>query len=257
MWDKGRHFLLQRLFLSLTAVCCMLPLLFLLLGSLRWEGGVSLAQYEEVLLYTRQFFIWFWNAVYSTAMILLIHLPVSVLAGYAFSQFSFPGKRPLFFLYLILMLLPFQATVVPQYLTLNALSLLDTRWAVILPNAVSAFGAFLMAQYMMSIDPEIIQAARLDGVGSLGLLWRVILPLCRPAVVSLAVLQFFSCWSLIDQPLLFLRREELLPLSLELTSQTFGASAMAAGVIYAVPPILAYLYCQRALEQGICLSSYK
>lgn len=257
MWTKGKKFFFQCIFLSAAAICCTLPLLFLARNSFLQDGMVSLRKFEQILLYDRRFYVWFWNSFGYTAAILLGNIPVSILAAYGFSQFRFPGQNLLFSLYILLMLLPFQATALPQYLTLRALNLLDTRWAVILPGVFSAFGVFLLTQFMREIDSEILQAAQLDGAGRLSILWHILLPICKPAVVSLAVLQLLSNWSLIDQPLLFLRREQILPLSLELSSHTFGESAFAAGVLFAVLPVTAYLFCSDALEQGICLGSVK
>ena len=251
MWKKGVRFRLQKLGLNLLAACCLLPVIFLLANSLCVGGTVSLTQYEDILLYQRPFYVWFWNSAAYTASTLAVSLPVSVLAGYGFSQFSFPGRNFLLGFYVLLMLMPFQATVVSQYLTLNALGLLDTPWAVIWPNAFQTFGVFMMTQFMASIDRELLQAARLDGAGHGTLFFRIVLPLCRPAVFSLLLLQFLACWSLIDQPLLFLKNGALYPLALELNSQTFGSSAYAAGAIYAVPPVLAYGLCRKYLTQGV------
>lgn len=255
MWGKGKRLWFQRVLLSLIALCCLLPMVYLLWGSLAGRGGVS--QYERVLLDSREFYTWLWNSAGYTALILLLHIPISILAAYGLSQFRFPGRNALFFLYMLLMLLPFQATSVQQYLTLDALSILDTGKAVVLPCAYSAFGTFLLTQFMRSIDGEILEAARLDGVGNLSMLRHIILPLCKPAVVSVLVLQFISFWSMVDQPVLFLRSEQLMPLSVKLSGQSFGWAASAAGVIYAAAPVLVYLYCQDALEQGINLSSIK
>ena len=185
-------------------------------------------------MYQRPFYVWFWNSAAYTASTLAVSLPVSVLAGYGFSQFSFPGRNFLLGFYVLLMLMPFQATVVSQYLTLNALGLLDTPWAVIWPNAFQTFGVFMMTQFMASIDRELLQAARLDGAGHGTLFFRIVLPLCRPAVFSL-----------------FLKNGALYPLARELNSQTFGSSAYAAGAIYAVPPVLAYGLCRKYLTQGV------
>lgn len=257
MWDKGTHFNIQRAVLTLAAVCCLAPVAYLLFGSLRSGGGFSLSQFEDILLGTKEYFVWFWNSFKYTLAILVLGIPVSVLAAYGFSQYRFRGKDALFFLYMLLMLLPFQATAVSQYLTARTLGIVDTPWAVILPCAYGSFGTFLLTQFMRGIDGEILEAARIDGAGSLRILLRVVLPLCRPAVASLFILQLISCWSMVDQPLLFMRSEELLPLSLRLNGASFGQSAFAAGVVYAVLPALAYLYCQDALERGISLSSVK
>lgn len=257
MWNKGLRFAGQRVVVSVAAVLCLIPAVYLLLGSVRTGGSLSLGQYEEILLYRKEFFAWFWNSVCYTAGILALCVPVAVLAGYGLSQYRFPGRGGLLFLYTLLMLLPFQATVVAQYLTLRSLNLLDTRPAIILPCAFGAFGAFLLTQFMRGLDPEILEAARLDGAGWARILVHIICPLCKPAIVSLVALQSISCWSMVDQPVVFLRSEALLPLSQKLSGQTFGASAFAAGILYAVAPMLIYLSCQKALEEGISLTSIK
>ena len=182
-------------------------------------------------------------------------MPVAVLAAYGLSLHRFPGRNALLFLYTLLMLLPFQATVVAQYLTLRALGLLDTPAAIILPCAFGAFGAFLLTQFMRGLDGEILEAARLDGAGWGKILLHIVCPLCKPAILSLVTLQAISCWSMVDQPVVFLRSEALLPLSQRLSGQTFGGAAFAAGILYAVVPMLLYLCCQKALEEGISLTS--
>lgn len=257
MWDKGIRFALQRAAVSAAAIACLVPAGWLLMGSLRAEGTFSLAQYEEILLYTKEFFVWFWNSAGYTAGILALCVPAAVLAACGLSQHRFPGRDGLLFLYTLLMLLPFQATVVAQYLTLRFLGLLDTPAAIVLPCAFGAFGTFLLTQFMRGLDSEILEAARLDGGGWANILIHIICPLCRPAILSLAVLQAISSWSMVDQPVVFLRSEALLPLSQRLSGQTFGTSAFAAGVLYAVTPMLLYLCCQKALEEGISLTSIK
>lgn len=135
MWNKGIRFTTQRVFLSAMAILCIIPMAFLVRDSLSLFGKFTLSQYEDILLYQKEFHLWFWNSVIYTVVILVIQIPVSVLAAYGFTQYEFPGKKMLFSLYILALLLPFQATVVSQYLTLDAMHLLDTRLAVILPNA--------------------------------------------------------------------------------------------------------------------------
>lgn len=257
MWSRGVSFKLQRFLLSVAAICCLLPTFFLIIKAFSANGHFSLQHFEAVLLYDWRFYVWLGNSVFYTATILLIHIPVSALAAYWFSQYYFRGRKALFFLYVLLMLLPFQSTVVSQYITLNAIGLLNTHWAVILPNAFGAFGVFLLTQFMRNIDRDILQAAHLDGANAGTTLQYIILPMCKPAIAALIVLQAISCWSLIDQPLLFLRSEDLLPLALELGSSVFGKDVFAAGVIFSVPPVLIYLFSREALEEGICLSNLK
>ena len=257
MWNKALGWQVQRAAVSAAAVACLVPAGVLLFGSLRADGCFSLRQYEEILLGSKEFFTWFWNSAGYTAGILTLCVPVAVLAAYGLSLHRFPGRNALLFLYTLLMLLPFQATVVAQYLTLRALGLLDTPAAIILPCAFGAFGAFLLTQFMRGLDGEILEAARLDGAGCGRILLHIVCPLCKPAILSLVTLQAISCWSMVDQPVVFLRSEALLPLSQRLSGQTFGASAFAAGILYAVVPMLLYLCCQKALEEGISLTSIK
>lgn len=257
MWDRGFKFHLQRLLLSVAAICCFLPVLFLFARACMIGERFTLRLFESVLLYDWRFYVWLGNSVFYTATILIINIPVSIFAAYGFSQHRFRGRKLLYFSYVLLMLLPFQATVVAQYITLDSLGLLNTRWAVILPNAFSAFGVFFLTQFMRGIDPEILQAAELDGASKREILWFIILPMCKSAIAALVVLQAISCWSLIDQPLLFLRSEELLPLALELSNSVFGEKAFAAGAVFAIPSILVYLFARESLEQGICLSNVK
>lgn len=257
MWNKGFRYTAQRTLVSLIAVCCLIPAGCLLAASVRDRGTFSMRQYEDILLYTKEFFTWFWNSVLYTAAILALCVPIALLAAFGLTQYRFRGRNGLLFLYTLLMLLPFQATVVAQHLLLDALGLLDTRWAIILPFAFGAFGTFLLTQFLRGLDREIIEAARLDGADWFQTLTWIVEPMCRPAIVSLVVLQFISCWSMVDQPVVFLRSENLLPLSQRLSGQAFGSSASAAGILYAVIPMLVYFCCQKALEDGISLSSIK
>ena len=126
MWNKGLGWRLQRAAVSAAAVACLIPAGVLLVGSLRAGEKASLGQYEKILLGSKEFFTWFWNSAGYTAGILALCVPVAVLAAYGLSLHRFPGRNALLFLYTLLMLLPFQATVVAQYLTLRALGLLDT-----------------------------------------------------------------------------------------------------------------------------------
>ena len=251
MWNKGLGWKIQRAAVSAAAVACLVPAGVLLFGSLRVNGRFSLRQYEEILLGSKEFFAWFWNSAGYTAGILAL----CVLAAYGLSLHRFPGRNALLFLYTLLMLLPFQATVVAQYLTLRSLGLLDPPAAIILPCAFGAFGTFLLTQFMRGLDGEILEAARLDGAGGGRILLHIVCPLCKPAILSLVTLQAISCWSMVDQPVVFLRSEALLPLSQRLSGQTFGGAAFAAAILYAVVPMLLYLCCQKALEEGISLTS--
>lgn len=212
--------------------------------------------YEKILLLDSEIYTYFWNSVRYTAIILLFALPVSLLAGYGFARFRYRGRNALFVFYIVLMILPFQATLVPQYLTLKALGLLDTRAAVILPNVFGAFGAVLMTQYMQGIDSDLLDAGRIDGLSGFWLFLRLVVPLCKPAASAYLVLAFIDNWNMIEQPNIFLRNIELYPLSLRLFSlQADGV--LAGGIVFAVLPVLIFGYQREAMVEGISLGSIK
>lgn len=216
----------------------------------------TLYPYEKILLMDSEFYVYFWNSVKYTAFILLFALPVNLLAGYGFACFKFRGRNALFVLYIVLMLLPFQATLVPQYLTLKTLGLLNTGAAVVLPNVFGAFGTVLMTQYMEGLDRELLDAGRVDGLSGFRLFVRLVVPLCRPAVSAYFVLAFIDSWNMIEQPNIFLRDAELYPLSLRLFSlQSDGV--LAGGIVFAILPLLIFCYRREAMVEGISLGTIK
>ena len=258
--------LIAKVIVGLAALFCLFPFAVTLLGSFLPKGmpltlgrelfqSATLDQYEELLLRSPQYLMWFWNSVKIAVLTLLIAIPLSLMAAYGFSQFTFPGRDALFFLYIIVMLMPFQATLVPQYITLNSLNLLDTLQAVILPNGFSAFGAFLMTQFMRGIDREILDAAQVDGVSDVGSFFYIVVPMSRTAISALSVLLFIESWSMIEQPMIFLTDQAKLPLSLYLGN--LSSSLLAGGVVFFVLPLLVYLLSYDDLVEGIGHSGIK
>ena len=244
----------KRLFLWPVALCCLLPFALMLIGSLRVGGQVSAAQYSAALLQSPRFFRAFWNSVLYTAVILAVNLPISLLAAYGFSRFRFRGREALFWLYIVMMLMPFQATVVPQYLTLKWIGVIRTPWAVVLPNMFATFGTFLMTQYMRGFDGALYEAAQIDNMGGFRMFTRLVLPICRPVISALCVLSFVNYWSLVEQPTVFLERTATQPLSLRLGSPEFAPFAFAGGVLFSILPLLLYWYSYEDLQAGISLT---
>ena len=164
--------------------------------------------------------------------------------------------------YMILMLLPFQVTMVPNYLVLNKLGLLDTHWALILPGCFSAFTVFIMARGFDAVPMVLLEAAALDGAGPFRTFWHVGLPLGMPGILSAMVLAFLEGWNAIEQPMTFLKDPSRWPLSLYLASfndangQTL-ATAMAASLIMLAPAVLIFRFGQQYLELGIQASGLK
>lgn len=219
----------------------------------------TLRPYIELLLDSPQFFVMFWNSVKLTLCILAGQFLVAVPAAWGFAQYRFPFKNFLFTLYVVLMLMPFQVMMVSSYLVLDRFSLLDTHAAIILPAVFSTFPVFIMHRFFCSIPNAVIESAALDGANKLQIFLYMGVPLGAPGILSALVLGFLEYWSLIEQPLTFLRNKTLWPLSLYLPNITANKAglALAASVVMLIPAILVFLYGQSYLEQGIIAASVK
>lgn len=182
-----------------------------------------------------------------------------MLAAYAFSQLRFRLREPLFFAYIVVMLMPFQVTLVPNYIMANSLGLLNSEWSIILPGMFNAFGVFLMRQFMQVVPYSYIEAARMDGAGHLRILLTIVLPMCRSGIAALAVLAFIDNWNMVEQPLIFLKDAIKQPLSVYLAyiSEDDIGLAFAASVIYMLPAILLMLHAEKELVEGVQLSGVK
>ena len=214
----------------------------------------------ELLLDSPQFFVMFWNSCIQVIPVLLGQLVIAVPAAWGFARFEFKGKRILFTLYIILMVLPFQVTMVSSYLVLFRLKLVGTHLAVILPNIFSTFPVFILVKFFKEIPQSLIEAAKLDGAGEAGIFTRVGIPMGASGILSIIILGFLEYWNAIEQPLTFLARtKELWPLPLYLPEITAGRAgvAFAASSIMMIPALLLFLYGQKYLEQGIAASGLK
>ncbi len=213
----------------------------------------TLKSLVQVLLDSPEFFTMFWNSVTITAGILLGQFAIAVPAAWGLAKLHLPGK--LGNLYMVLMLLPFQVLMYPEYLVLKSLGLLNTLWAVILPGVFSAYPVFLLTRFFAAIPEEILEAARLDGAGEWQIFRYIALPLGLPGLLSVGILSFLDAWNLIEQPMTFLKNRALWPLSLFLpeTTLTDAGLGFAAALLMLIPALLLFGLCQDALEQGIAL----
>ncbi|RRJ67782.1 carbohydrate ABC transporter permease [Paenibacillus oralis] len=227
---------------------------------LKWiPDWVSLEQYKTLLFDRLQFLIMFWNSVLLVVPIVLGQVAVAAMAAFAFSQFSFLGRDSLFFLYIITMLMPFQVTLVPNYLAMDWLGLLDSRLSIILPGIFSAFGVFLVRQFMIGIPRTYLEAAQMDGAGYWTIFTRIIIPMSKPGIAALTILVFIDYWNMVEQPLIFLHDAYMRPLSIYLAQINEGefGLAFAAAVLYMLPMLFIFLYAENDLIEGIQLSGVK
>lgn len=219
----------------------------------------TLKSLVEVLLDSPGFFTMFWNSVEISACILAGQLLVDVSAAWALARFPLKGKKMILSLYIVLMLMPFQVLMFPQYLVLKDLGLLDTLGAVVLPAVFSTFPVFILHRFFKAIPQEILEAARLDGAGEFRIFCQIGIPMGAPGILSVCILTFLDSWNMIEQPMTYLKRKSLWPLSLFLPE--IGMAEMgvgfAAALLMLIPALLLFLSCQEYLEQGIAMSGGK
>ena len=218
---------------------------------------VSFSQYSTVLLKSPEYLIKFWNSVFYVLPIVVFQLVVAAGASYSFARADTRFRSIVFFAYIILMLMPYQVTLVPNYLVINEMNLLNTRWAIILPGIFAPFSVFILTKFMKRIPSAIIEAAKLDGAGEWQIFSKIYMPMCRATLYSVAILVFIDYWNMVEQPLILLTDSELYPLSVFLSKINEGDTgvALAIAVIYMVPPVLLFLYSEDYLIDGIAYSA--
>lgn len=253
----------KRSFLVLALCAVILPVVYDVIFSLWGYGSVSgeirqlsLMSYYEVFLERPDFLVKFWKSLFLTGTIVVGQVIVSLLAGYGFSQYRFPGKEVLFFLVIVMMIMPYQVTLVSNYVVINFLNLQDTYWALILPGIFSPFGVFLMRQAFDYSIKECREAAMVDGAGSIRILHSIMLPQCRNIIASLIVLSFIDNWNMVEQPIVYLRNPYNYPLSVFLSQINGGDIGVrcACGMLALLPVLLLFLYFSDDLVEGISIS---
>ncbi len=219
----------------------------------------TLRPYVELLLDSPDFFVMFWNSVKQVFSILIGQTAVGTMAAWAFARYEFRGRKPLFIMYMILMIMPFQVTMVSSYLVLSKLALLDTHLALILPGIFSTFPVFIMEKFFRSIPKEVFEAAQVDGAGELASFLMIGIPLGSPGIVSALILNFLEYWNAMEAPMTFLKTKSKLPLSLylpEITTDQMSASFVAS-VVMMIPAVLGFLWGREYLQKGIEASGLK
>lgn len=281
-WKRARPFAF--ILLSIIAIIMLVPIVFTFLYSFfpmseisaylkgrnnydaaKWmdvlfsPSQVSLRQYYKIMIEEPQYLKLFVNSAIYGGAILLGQAVVIPLTAYGLSRFRFKGRDALFFLVLVLMLLPFQVTMAPSVMTLRILGLLNTPWAVILPMWFSPFYLFLVRQFMLGLPNELIEAGQVDGAGTLRCLVQVVLPVCRPIVGASVALSFADSWNMVEQPLIYITNQSKQPLSVMFNQISTDSAniAFAGAALYLLPMLLVYLYFQDDILLGVQLSELK
>lgn len=278
-----KYFSIRKIILIILSLTIWVPMLMLIGGSFMGAGEFAenlspvlsgadgmakwpiipqyptLRSYIELLLDSPGFFVMFWNSCLLVFPILLGQLLVAVPAAWGFAKYNFRGRKLLFTLYIALMLMPFQVTMVSNYFILDKLNLLDTRYAIILPGIFSTFPVFIIYRFFKAIPKTLMEAAAIDGAGELRIFVYIGLPMGSPGIMSAIVLSFLEYWNILEQPLTFLKDKSLWPLSLYLPNIVAdkGGLYLAASVVMLLPSLLIFLLGQKYLEKGIRASGLK
>jgi multiple sugar transport system permease protein len=257
--------------LGIGTTLVLLPLLIVIMTSLLPTGSATGAfwpkqgwsgdNYRQAWLGGR-FLLAFANSTFVALSVTGLQVITSALAGYALARLQFWGRQTVLLIALATLVIPFQLLVIPVFLVLKSAHLLNTYGALILPTAANGFGIVLMRQFFMTIPVEIEEAALLDGATRWQMLWQVLLPLTRPAVVTLFLFTFIGEWNDLFKPLVFTTKPELITVQLTLANfqEQFTNNwplMMAAVVISSLPIVLLCILGQRQLVRGIATTGVK
>lgn len=270
---------LSYFFLSVGAIIMIYPFVWMLNTSLApqesiWEikehwwqywipMSFNFANYEQVLnLKFLPFVQAYVNSLLVSGLTTIGVVFTSSLAGYAFARLNFPGRERIFYAYLGTMMIPGAVTMIPVFILLEKMHLIDTYWAVILPAMFTAYGTFMLRQFFMTLPKDLEDAAKIDGCSLFGIYRRIILPLSMPALATLGTFTFMGSWMSFMWPLIVLNSKEkyTLPVLLSFFQSQYNTNytmLMAASMMYVLPIIVVFLVCQRFFVEGIKLSGIK
>jgi multiple sugar transport system permease protein len=208
------------------------------------------------------FWLFFLNSLKISALVVAAQLVTSSMAGFAFARLRFRGRETIFFFYLATMMIPAQVTIIPNFLLMGTLGLVNTHQSLILPVLVSAFGTFLMRQFFITVPPALEEAAKIDGCTPFGVYWRVFLPLSTPMTATLAIFVLMGIWNDYYNPLIYITTVEkmTLPLGLALMQGMYSTDwtvLMAGTTLSLLPIITAFLFAQDLFVKGVMLSGVK
>lgn len=273
---RAPRFRPQRVLVLALLYALLIVFAIIAVGPFLWLVSTSLKSGQNILSYPPQLLpdppsfgsyrdVWnaqnmprfLWNTSVITFWGVLANLALSATSGYALARIRFPGRDVVFFLIVSTLVLPNTLNIVVNFITLARMGLVDTFIGVVLPNAITVFNVFLLRQAFLSIPRELEDAARVDGATEIILWWRVMLPLVRPALLTVTILEFVAMWNIYQWPLIILSDQDKFPLSVAIARLTVGELALnfgniaAATVISMIPVILIFLILQRYFIEGL------
>ena len=240
---------------TVLALIFILPVAATAVMSFTPEGSPSLQGYTDLLFDCFVFYPMFWNSLLYAVAITLVQLLIIIPCAFGFSQSKFRGKGALFVFYIILMMMPLQVTILPNYIGLRDMGLIDHPLGIILPMIFSPFGVVVMHQYMKNIDNSVIEATRLETNSIFRVIFTSVIPQLRVCIFAVVLFVFADCWNMVEQSMLFLKDDSLKTLSVFITNaQDYeGMVLFPAAVIFLIPVLILYLFFNENLEKGLTL----
>jgi multiple sugar transport system permease protein len=251
----------------------LVPFLWMVSTSLKPEEGIFSIppqiipwpvtfEYYKDLFEKIKFFVFFGNSLFVALSITGLNLILNSLAAYAFAKHKFPGREKIFTLLLLTMMVPGQVSMMPVFLILKSLHLLNTFTGLIIPGSTSVFGIFLMRQFMKGIPNEILESARMDGCGEFRILWSIVLPLCRPALATMTIFTFMGAWNEFLWPLIIMTKESKYTLPVALANlngqqNTEWGLLMAGSLVVILPILIMFIMMQKYFVKGMVFSGLK
>ena len=275
--------IISYIILSLLSVVVLMPVVFMICGSLMGKSEIlnsfgnlitndntdsnfhiipnqiTLMGYADVFLLDPSYLMKFWSSIFISVTIVVGQVIISCFSAYGLAKFNFPFKNVIFYLVVILMMLPVQVTLVPNYILFDKIGLIGSYLSLILPGIFSTFGVFLLTQVFSAIPNDMIEAAKIDGANHFQILIRIIIPCSKTGIASLIILCFIDSWNMIEQPLAFLKNYLKYPLSIFLSriNDTKLDIAFVCGVLAIIPVFILFLFFKDALIKGVEYSNMK
>jgi len=267
--------IITTIFLLALAITMVLPFLWMISASFKVESDVLkfpvdwipvrwnvIQNYKEVWTGRYSILLFYFNSIKVTIFTTLLQVTVSSMGAYAFSKIKFKFRDGLFLIYLSMMMIPDQVTVVPKFMIFKWLHLYDTHLGLILLGSFSIYGMFLLRQYMTTIPMALSESAQIDGAGHFTIFLKIILPITKPAIVTLMILKFVWTWNDYQNPLIFLSTESLFTIQLGMQKfmteyTSYYSLLMTAAVCATIPLIIVFLIGQRYVIEGIAVGAVK
>ena len=220
-----------------------------------WDNYLKIWEKVDFALFTK-------NSAKLTILVTLIQLLTCSFAAYGFTKCKFPGRDTLFLCYVATIAIPWQIFMLPQYIMMQKFHLVDSHLGYVLLSSFAAFGVFLLRQFFLGIPNELLEAARIDGLSEYGIYFRIVLPLAKPAMATLAIFTFVNVWNDFMGPMIYFNSEsnKTIPLGIRMFVCQYSTDyqlIMAASVVSLIPVIIMYAFCQRYFVQGIASSGLK